>query len=294
MRGVLAAPKQLGRCSNESTSTDEFRYRLHASERGMKRIVFVPPWVRDLWCKCAYTNTTISDDRESLTHCEPLEALAAGTANREGLPSRLVCARSDGWAGADHDARTSRYCLCAGFGRSRNLWAVCHDRTLARVRALWSQPHPGAGAGFVSRPCDSCRRVPSLRWRCHACGSPREHDGGGVGSGVHPYRYVAAGVRYGAYFQAHSLRLHEWHRAYRADQPAAEALRLLDRWHRSIARPRAHRPRHSRRTNELDVVRSRRQHTRCDPSAQALQADPWPFARGRRRDYRGGYAEPRR
>src|SRR6187551_2303943 len=45
------------------------------------------------------------------------------------------------------------------------------------------------GAGFGSGPRDFRRRVPSLGWRSHACGSPREHDGGGVGSGVHPHRY---------------------------------------------------------------------------------------------------------
>jgi MFS superfamily sulfate permease-like transporter len=47
-------------------------------------------------------------------------------------------------------------------------------------------------------------------------------------------------------------------------------LRLLGRWRRSIARPGAHRRRHSRRTGELDVICSRRQHTRRDPFAQAI------------------------
>ena len=45
---------------------------------------------------------------------------------------------------------------------------------------------------------------------------------------------------------------------------------------------------------ELDVVRSRRRHTRSDSFAQALQAHPGPSARSRRRDYRGWYTEPRR
>src|SRR5437763_11344708 len=81
--------------------------------------------------------------------------MAAATADPEQLPSRLVCARSDGWASAGYDAGAGRYRLCAGFGRSRNLWAVCHDRALVCIRALWSQPHPGSRAGFGSRPRDS-------------------------------------------------------------------------------------------------------------------------------------------
>src|SRR5205823_14278186 len=47
--------------------------------------------------------------------------------------------------------------------------------------ALWSQPHPGARAGFGSRPRDSRGRAPSLGWRSYAYGSSREHDGSGVG-----------------------------------------------------------------------------------------------------------------
>ena len=142
-------------------------------------------------------------------------------------------------------------------------------------------------------PCDSRGRVTSLGRRSHACGRPREHDGGGVGSGVHPDRYVAPGFRYRTPLQADPLRLHERHRTHSADQPAAEALRLLSRCRRSIARPRAHWGRHSRRTGELDLIHSRRQHTRRDPFAQALQAHPWPSARRRRSDYRGRYTEPR-
>src|SRR5438477_7026207 len=93
--------------------------------------------------------------------------MAAGTADPEQLPSRLVCARSDGWASAGYDAGAGRYRLCAGFGRSRNLWAVCHDRALVCIRALWSQPHPGSRAGFGSRPRDSRGRAPSLGWRSY-------------------------------------------------------------------------------------------------------------------------------
>src|SRR5438477_9876159 len=33
--------------------------------------------------------------------------------------------------------------------------------------ALWSQPHPGARAGFGSRPRDSRGRAPSLGWRSY-------------------------------------------------------------------------------------------------------------------------------
>ena len=68
----------------------------------------------------------------------------------------------------------------------------------------------------------------SLGWRPHACGSAREYDGGGVGFGVRADRDFASWVRHRAPLQANPLRLHEWHRADSADQPAAKALRLLD------------------------------------------------------------------
>src|SRR5213079_1029481 len=39
---------------------------------------------------------------------------AAGTADSERLPSRLVCARCEGRAGADYDVGAGRYRLCLG------------------------------------------------------------------------------------------------------------------------------------------------------------------------------------
>ena len=71
--------------------------------------------------------------------------------------------------------------------------------------------------------------------------------------------------------QAHSLRLHERHRAHGSHQPAPEAVRLLDRRRRAVARPRDDRPIGVRRPGQLDRVRSGRRHARCDPAAQALQ-----------------------
>ena len=69
----------------------------------------------------ACINTTISDDREveqeQLTiHYEPLEALGAGSAGPEEVPSRLACGRPDGWARADDDAGAGRHRLCAASG----------------------------------------------------------------------------------------------------------------------------------------------------------------------------------
>ena len=205
-----------------------------------------------------------------------------------------LAARSDGRPGADHDAGAGRNRLCGGFGRSGNLWAVRHDRAVARLRAVRSQPHSGAGAGFLARRGDSRGRAASLGWRPDARRGPGEHDGGGVGSGVHPDRRDAPGIRHRAAVQADPLRLHERHRAHGADQPAAEAVRLFDRWRRAVARPRADRRRHPRRPGQLDGVRGRRRHAGGDPAAQALQAHPGPPDRGRRRDDRGRRARPRR
>ena len=64
----------------------------------------------------------------------------------------------------------------------------------------------------------------------------RRHDGDRFGHGVHPGRRRAAGLRHRASLQADPLRLHERHCADGADQPAAQAVRLLDRERRTVAR----------------------------------------------------------
>src|SRR5947199_1326364 len=87
-------------------------------------------------------------------------------------------------------------------------------------------------------------------------------------------RHTASGVCYGASLEADPLRIHEWHRAYSIDQPTAEAPRVLDRCRRSLARSRADCPRHTRRTDELDVIRNRRRHTRSDSFAQSYKRIP--------------------
>src|SRR6059058_5340042 len=111
-------------------------------------------------------------------------------------------ARCDGRSGADYYAGASRHRLCVGFGRSRNLWTVCHDCALARVRGVWSQSHSCARTRFVSRTGDSRGRAPPVRWRRHPCGSHREYDGGHLGSGVRIDRCVAPRLHHGAPPQA--------------------------------------------------------------------------------------------
>ena len=224
---------------------------------------------------------------------EPLETLAARTADPAPLRSRLAAARPDGRPGADHDAGAGRHRLRGGLGRAGNLRPVRHDRPAARLRAVRSEPHPGAGAGLLARRGDSRGRAAALGRRPDARRGAGEHDGGGVGAGVHPGRRAAPGIRHRAAVQADPLRLHERHRAHRADQPAAQAVRLLDRRRRAAARPRADRRGGARRPGQLDRVRGRRRHARGDPAAQALQAHPGPPDRGRRRDRRGRRARPR-
>ena len=86
--------------------------------------------------------------------------------------------------------------------------------------------------------------------------------------------------------QADPLRLHERHRAGRPDQPAAQAVRLLDREQRAAARPVGDRPGAARRRGQLDRGRARRRHAGRHPAVQAQQAHPHHPDRGRRRDGR--------
>ena len=228
------------------------------------------------------------------TRHERLEALAARTADAQPVRSRLAAARSDGRPGADHDAGAGRNRVRSGFGRPGNLRPVRHHRPAARLRAVRPEPHSGAGAGFRARRGDSRGRAASLCRRPDARRGPGEHDGGGVGAGVHPDRRNAPGIRHRAAVQADPLRLHERHRAHRADQPAAQAVRLFDRQRRAAARPRADRPVDPGRPGQLDGVRGRRRHAGGDPAAQALEANPRPPDRGRGRHGRGRRARPAR
>ena len=141
----------------------------------------------------------------------------------------LAAARPDGRPGADHDAGAGRHRVRGGLRRAGHLRPVRHDRPAAGLRAVRSEPHPGAGAGFRAGRGDSRGRAAALGRRPDARRGAGEHDGGGVGAGVHPGRRDAPGLRHRAAVQADPLRLHERHRAHRADQPAAQAVRLLDR-----------------------------------------------------------------
>ena len=220
-------------------------------------------------------------------HAPRLEALAARTAGAAPVRSRLAAARRDGGPCADDDAGTGRNRLCRRFGPPWNLRPLCHDRPAARVRAVRSQPHPGAGARFVSRPRDSCRRAAALGRRCDARRGPCRHDGRGVGSGVHPDRARAPGIRHRAPVQADPLRLHERHCVHGPDQPAADAFRLFDRRRRTSARAPANRPIGARWSGELDRVRRGRRHARGNSALQAFRASPWHPDRGRGRHAHG-------
>ena len=92
------------------------------------------------------------------------------------------------------------------------------------------------------------------------------------GDRLHPGRRGAAGFCNRASLQAHPLWLHERNRADGADQPAAQALRLLDRERRAVEKPPGDRRSDSWRKDELGCVRGRRRHARGDPPAQAQQA----------------------
>ena len=72
-----------------------------------------------------------------------------------------------------------------------------------------------------------CRCRTAIPARAIAAG---QLDGGGIRAGLHRGRVAAAWLHHGTAVKTDPLRLHERHRADRADQPAAEAVRFFGRW----------------------------------------------------------------
>ena len=234
-------------------------------------------------------------------HCAPvegrrsdrLEPLAAGAAHAARVRSGLVAARHRGRTGADDDAGARRHRLRGGVGRARHLWPLRDHRSAARLCAVRTQPDPGAGAGFLAGRRHPRRRPAAVRRRPASRRRPCGHDGGRVGDGVHPGRRGAPGLRHRASFQADPLRVHERHRADGIDQPAAQAVRLLDRERRTAEQRLGHRRRRcwTGKTN-WTAFAGRRRHAGGDPAAQGQQARAGHPDRRGRRDRRRRRAGP--
>ena len=192
------------------------------------------------------------------------------------LPSRLAAPRPHRRAGAHHHAGAGRHRLRRGLGRARHLRPLRHHRPAAGLCAVRAEPHPGARAGLVAgadHPRPSCCRCPAAircaRWRWPA----RWRWSPGlvcILAGV-----AAAGLHHRAAVQADPLRLHERHRAHGADQPAAQAVRLLDRGDGPLRSLWAIGQAVVRRRDQLDGLRCRRRRrSRSSCCSRAASACP--------------------
>ena len=196
---------------------------------------------------------------------------------------RLAAARHRGRTRADDDAGAGRHCVRGGIGASRHPWPLRVHRRAARLRAVRSQPDPGAGAGLVARGHHSRRRSAAVGRRSASRHCARGHDGGRIGDRVHPGRRRAPGICHRASFQADPLRLHEWNRADPVDRPAAQALRFFGRRRRIDCQGVGLRPGRARRPNELHGAHGRRRHAGGHPALQGQQARARDPDRGGRR-----------
>ena len=152
-----------------------------------------------------------------------------GLADAAPVRPHLAPQRPGGRPRVDDDAGAGRHRLRRGIRRPRHLRPVRHHHPAPGIRAVRSQPHPGAGAGFFPGRADPRGRPAAVSGRSGAGGRAGRHDGGGVGSGVHRGGPAATGIHHRTALQADPLRLHERHCAHSADQPAAQAVRGLDR-----------------------------------------------------------------
>ena len=101
--------------------------------------------------------------------------------------------------------------------------SVRHVDPAAGVRAVRSQPHPGARTGFFTGRFDPRRHIAACRKRSESRRGRGRPAGGGVRGVVHSCRSLAPGIHHRAAVEADPLRIHERHRTDRADQPTAQS-----------------------------------------------------------------------
>ena len=165
-----------------------------------------------------------------------VDAVVAGFGDPAPLPGGLVRSRLRRGARACDDAGARGHRLCVCIGPAWHLRALCDHHAAAGLRRVRAKPHPGPGAGFVACRHHTRRRRSAIGWRPLARRGARRHDGDCLGHHLHPGGSCQARLRYRAALEAHPLRLYERHRAYRVDQPIAQAVRLIDRRRRTVAR----------------------------------------------------------
>ena len=153
--------------------------------------------------------------------------VAAGLNHLAPLPAALAAQRPGRGAGADRRAGAGGHGVRRGSRSARHLRAVRHHRAAHRLRHLRSQPHPGAGTGFVPGG-NHCRGhlAPGGR-RYKPCGSPGWHAGNLYRLAVHRCRDRPPWFYHRAALQAHPVRLYERHRPDRAGRAASQAVRFL-------------------------------------------------------------------
>src|SRR5687767_4841151 len=105
----------------------------------------------------------------------------------------MAASRPGGGSGAHHDAGPGRNCLRGRVGCPGHLRSLRHDRAAPCVCALWPEPDPRAGTGFLARRRDPRRRAAALASRSRASRDRGEPDGGRLRPGMHPDRRAAAG-----------------------------------------------------------------------------------------------------
>ena len=198
--------------------------------------------------------------------------LAARPRHVARIPSFLAAPRHR-CRNCSHDhAGARRHCLCGRFRPAGSLWAVRHDHPADRLRRVRPQPHPGPGPRFLARTPHPRRGggtvcVGSCPSRGH-----RRRPGHRVRPGLHPGRRAEAGLHHRTPVQADPIWLHERHRPYRADQPAAQAARLFHRGRRAVAQPARDRHGDLGRQDQLDFLWYRRRRAGSHPAAERQQA----------------------
>ena len=230
---------------------------------------------------CGTRNQTCQSIRAGCAAARP-QPLDSGSRRAADLSAALAGKRSHGGAGAHGHPRPGRHGLCRSRRPARHLRSLRHHRPTDRLRHLWAEPDPGAGAGLVAGG--------HHRRHDRAAGGRRPRSPGGAGRharpphrrAVHARRAGALWLHHGFALQAHPPGLSQRHCAHRPRRPAAQAAGLLVERRKSDSRNDQPGARRCARHDQLGDLCDRRRVPGHRLDLQALVAQD-----SRRADRRG-------
>ena len=188
------------------------------------------------------------------------------------------------WLRTNSDPCSDWHGLRASCRLARHQRAVRHNSSAHCICDFWPESCPRVGTRFVARRVDCRHNTTTCGWKRRSGNVARWCACHSFWRALHRGRFKSVWLCHGAALQTHPLRLHERHRANRADWSATHGPGLLGERRRYPAASDCSRIRNFGRQDKLDGRCRQFILSRCDFGMQALgnQASRSIDCRGRR------------